>query len=74
VQRGLAPERDVGEELVRAVRAERVHERAGLDEARSNLGEALVAYDRLRCVLRDELGTVPGREIQAVHERLLRKA
>jgi SARP family transcriptional regulator, regulator of embCAB operon len=43
-------------------------------EARSNLGEALVAYDRLRCVLRDELGTVPGREIQAVHERLLRKA
>lgn len=43
-------------------------------EARSNLGEALIAYDRLRCVLRDELGTVPGREIQAVHERLLRNA
>jgi SARP family transcriptional regulator, regulator of embCAB operon len=43
-------------------------------EARSNLGEALMAYDRLRCVLRDELGTVPGREIQAVHARLLRKA
>ena len=43
-------------------------------EASSNLGEALVAYDRLRCVLRDELGTVPGREIQAVHERLLGKA
>lgn len=42
-------------------------------EARSNLGEALMAYDRLRRVLRDELGTVPGREIQAVHERLLRK-
>jgi DNA-binding SARP family transcriptional activator len=43
-------------------------------EARANLGEALMAYDRLRCVLRDELGTVPGREIQAVHERLLGKA
>jgi DNA-binding SARP family transcriptional activator len=43
-------------------------------EARSNLGEALLAYDRLRRVLRDELGTVPGREIQAVHERLLGKA
>lgn len=43
-------------------------------EARSNLGEALLTYDRLRRVLRDELGTVPGREIQAVHERLLGKA
>ena len=43
-------------------------------EARSNLGEALMAYDRLLRVLRDEVGTVPGREIQAVHERLLRKA
>jgi DNA-binding SARP family transcriptional activator len=42
-------------------------------EARSNLGEALMAFDRLRRVLRDELGTVPGREIQAVHERLLGK-
>jgi SARP family transcriptional regulator, regulator of embCAB operon len=43
-------------------------------EASSNFGEALMAYDRLRCLLRDELGTVPGRAVQAVHERLLRSA
>jgi DNA-binding SARP family transcriptional activator len=42
--------------------------------ASSNVGEALMAYDRLRGVLRDELGTVPSREIQAVHERLLGNA
>jgi Fe2+ transport system protein FeoA len=29
-------------------------------------------YDDLRCLLRDELGIVPGAAVQTVHERLLR--
>jgi DNA-binding SARP family transcriptional activator len=40
-------------------------------EARSNVAEALRAYDRLRCLLRDDLGVGPSAEVQAVHRRLL---
>ena len=39
--------------------------------ARGNVAEALLAYERLRALLRDELGIPPGRELQAVHMRLI---
>ena len=40
-------------------------------EASSNVAEALRAYDRLRCLLRDELGVGPSAQVQAVHRRRL---
>ncbi len=40
-------------------------------EAQGNTAEALLAYERLRVGLRDELGAVPGPELQALHARLL---
>jgi DNA-binding SARP family transcriptional activator len=40
-------------------------------EARGDVAEALRAYDVLRLRLRDELGTAPGVEAQAIHRRLL---
>jgi DNA-binding SARP family transcriptional activator len=39
--------------------------------ASGNTAEALRAYERLRKVLKEELGTAPGAEIQALHRRLL---
>jgi DNA-binding SARP family transcriptional activator/tetratricopeptide (TPR) repeat protein len=39
--------------------------------ARGNVAEALRAYDELRVLLRDELGTAPGAEVQGLHRRLL---
>lgn len=42
--------------------------------ARGNAAEALRAYDRLRVLLREELGTAPGAETQALHRRLLEPA
>jgi DNA-binding SARP family transcriptional activator/tetratricopeptide (TPR) repeat protein len=39
--------------------------------ASGNTAEALRAYEQLRRVLREELGTAPGAEIQALHRRLL---
>jgi DNA-binding SARP family transcriptional activator len=42
-------------------------------ERRGNVAEALLVHDRLRCLLRDELGIVPGPGVQALHERLLRQ-
>ncbi len=39
--------------------------------ARGNLAEALKAYEEIRQRLRDELGTVPGSELLAMHGRLL---
>ena len=39
--------------------------------ARGNLAEALRVYDRLRVLLRDELGATPAPEITALNERLL---
>jgi DNA-binding SARP family transcriptional activator len=41
---------------------------------RGNLAEALRAYERLRVLLREELGVAPSPELQAVHRRLLRRA
>jgi SARP family transcriptional regulator, regulator of embCAB operon len=40
-------------------------------ERRGNLAEALRAYERLRVLLRDELGVAPSPAVQAVHRRLL---
>lgn len=39
--------------------------------ARGNLAEALRVYDRLRVLLRDELGATPAPHITALNERLL---
>lgn len=49
--------------------------RAALMEALragGNVAEALRAYEDLRALLRDELGTTPGPELVALHEQLLR--
>jgi SARP family transcriptional regulator, regulator of embCAB operon len=40
-------------------------------ERRGNVAEALLAYERLRVLLRDELGISPGPAVQSVHRRLL---
>jgi DNA-binding SARP family transcriptional activator/tetratricopeptide (TPR) repeat protein len=39
--------------------------------ASGNVAEALRVYDDLRVLLRDELGTAPAAEVQALHQRLL---
>ena len=39
--------------------------------ARGEVAEALAAYEELRVLLRDELGTTPGDAVRALHERLL---
>ena len=39
--------------------------------AEGNVAEALRVYDDLRVRLRDELGTAPASELQALHQRLL---
>ena len=39
--------------------------------ARGDIAEATLAYDRLRTLLRDELGTMPAPAIVALHDRLL---
>jgi len=43
-----------------------------IHEAAGNPAEALRAFEELRVLLRDELGTTPGAAAMAVHERLLR--
>jgi DNA-binding SARP family transcriptional activator len=40
-------------------------------EQRGNAAEALRAYERLRILLREELGIAPSPTLQAVHRRLL---
>src|ERR671933_526201 len=40
-------------------------------ERRGNVAEALLAYDRLRVLLRDELGVAPSPAVQSVHRRRL---
>jgi DNA-binding SARP family transcriptional activator len=42
-------------------------------EQRDNNAEALLVYDRLRVLLRDELGVAPSQAVQTVHRRLLGK-
>ena len=43
-----------------------------IHEAAGNAAEALRSFDELRRLLRDELGTAPGPQLMALHERLLR--
>lgn len=43
-------------------------------ERKGNIAEALLVYERIRRVLREELGIPPGPTLQAVHLRLLRAA
>jgi DNA-binding SARP family transcriptional activator len=43
-------------------------------ERRGNVAEALRAYDRLRVMLRDELGVAPSPAVQSIHRRLLGEA
>jgi DNA-binding SARP family transcriptional activator len=40
-------------------------------ERRGNVAEAMLAYDRLRVLLRDELGIAPSPAMQSLHRRLL---
>ena len=56
----LAPFRESGHRLLMEALA-----------ARGNVAEALLVYERLRTLLRDELGVAPSRAIQDVHARLL---
>jgi DNA-binding SARP family transcriptional activator len=55
-----APFRESGHRLLMAALA-----------AQGNTAEALRAYERLRVLLRDELGSAPGADVQALHRRLL---
>ncbi|HEU0248572.1 MAG TPA: BTAD domain-containing putative transcriptional regulator [Gaiellaceae bacterium] len=43
-------------------------------ELRGNVAEALLVYDRLRVLLRDELGIAPSPAVQTVYRRLLGEA
>jgi len=40
-------------------------------EVNGNRAEALRVFDTLRCLLSDELGTTPGPDVAALHQRLL---
>ena len=57
---GLAPYRETGYQILMEAL-----------ERRGNLAEALRAYERLRILLREELGIAPSPTLQAVHRRLL---
>ena len=56
----LAPYRETGHRMLMEALARR-----------GNVAEALRAYERLRVLLRDELGVAPSPDVQAVHRRLL---
>jgi SARP family transcriptional regulator, regulator of embCAB operon len=56
----LAPYRETGHRLLMEAL-----------ERRGNVAEALRAYERLRVLLREELGIAPSPAIQAIHRRLL---
>lgn len=43
-------------------------------ERRGNVAEALRAHERLRVLLREELGVAPSAAVQAIHRRLLQSA
>jgi pentatricopeptide repeat protein len=59
----LAPYRETGHRLLMEALARR-----------GNVAEALRAYERLRGLLRDELGIAPSPTVQGVHRRLLESA
>lgn len=73
----------VGETAVAETAARKLVQRAPFRESgysllmsvldrEGNRAEALRVYDALRCVLSEELGTVPGPEVSALHQSLLR--
>jgi DNA-binding SARP family transcriptional activator len=39
--------------------------------ARGDVAEAVLVYELLRRLLRDELGLAPGRQVQSLHRDLL---
>jgi SARP family transcriptional regulator, regulator of embCAB operon len=43
-------------------------------EGRGNVAEALLVYERLRVLLREELGIAPNATLRAIHRRLLQSA
>jgi DNA-binding SARP family transcriptional activator len=59
----LAPYRETGHRILMEALARR-----------GNVAEALRAYERLRILLREELGIAPSPTVQAVHQRLLQSA
>jgi SARP family transcriptional regulator, regulator of embCAB operon len=59
----FAPYRESGHRILMEALAER-----------GNVAEALRAYERLRVLLREELGAAPSPAVQAVHRRLLQSA
>jgi SARP family transcriptional regulator, regulator of embCAB operon len=59
----LAPYRESGHRILMEALAER-----------GNVAEALRAYERLRVLLREELGVAPSPAVQVVHRRLLQGA
>jgi DNA-binding SARP family transcriptional activator len=59
----LAPYRETGHRLLMEALA-----------GRGNVAEALRAYERLRVLLREELGIAPSPAVQGVHRRLLHSA
>jgi DNA-binding SARP family transcriptional activator len=59
----LAPYRETGHRLLMEALARR-----------GNVAEALRAYEKLRVLLRDELGIAPSLTVQSVHRRLLQSA
>ena len=59
----LAPYRESGHRILMDALAQR-----------GNVAEALRAYERLRILLREELGIAPSPAVQAVHRRLLQAA
>ena len=59
----LAPYRESGHRLLMEALA-----------GRGNVAEALRAYERLRVLLREELGIAPSATVQGVHQRLLHSA
>jgi DNA-binding SARP family transcriptional activator len=42
--------------------------------AQDNVAEALLVYELVRCLLRDELGTTPGGGLKELHRQLVREA
>ena len=56
----LAPYRETGQRILMEAL-----------EQRGNIAEALLVYERLRVLLRDELGIAPGPAVQRVYRRLL---
>jgi SARP family transcriptional regulator, regulator of embCAB operon len=69
----LAQAEDCGRQLIELAPYRETGHRILMEalERRGNVAEALLVYDRLRVLLRDELGIPPSPAVQAVYRRLL---